>query len=95
MKTKTGAELWRQKALLHRGLAAPAALDAANALVVADFQGYVHFLDKATGTLAARVRAGEVRISTTPQVAGNMVLVVNDRGQISAFRVSPLLTASK
>lgn len=95
MHTRTGAELWRQKALLHRGLTEPAALDADNALVVADFQGYVHFLDKATGALAARVSTGKVRVSTTPQIAGNMVLVVNDRGQISAFRVTPLTTARK
>jgi hypothetical protein len=39
------------------------------------------------------VRAGKVRVSTTPQIVGNMVLVVNDRGQISAFRVAPLVTA--
>lgn len=95
MRTRTGAELWRQKGLLHRGLTSPAALDADNALVVADFQGYVHFLDKATGALAARVSSGKVRVSTTPQIVGNMVLVVNDRGQISAFRVTPLTTARK
>jgi outer membrane protein assembly factor BamB len=95
LRTRTGAELWRQKALLHRGLTAPAAVDAANALVVADFQGYVHFLDKASGALAARTSDGKVRVSTTPVVAGNMVLVVNDRGRISAFRVTPLATAAK
>lgn len=95
LRTRTGAELWRQKALLHRGLTAPAALDEDNALVVADFQGFVHFLDKATGALAARTRSGKARVSTTPVVAGNLVLVVNDRGQISAFRVTPLTTARK
>jgi outer membrane protein assembly factor BamB len=95
LRTRTGAELWRQKALAHRGLTAPAALDADNALVVADFQGFVHFLDKATGALAARTSDGKVRVSTTPVVAGNMVLVVNDRGRISAFRVTPLITAAK
>jgi len=95
MRTRTGAELWRQKALLHRGLTAPVAMDEVNALVVADFQGYVHWLDKATGALAARTKSGKVRVSTTPVVVGNMVLVVNDRGQISAFRVTPLTTARK
>lgn len=95
LRTRTGAELWRQKALLHRGLTAPAALDEDNALVVADFQGFVHFLDKATGALAARTRSGKARVSTTPVVAGNLVLVVNDRGQISAFRVTPLTSARK
>lgn len=95
LKTRTGAELWRQKALLHRGLTSPAAIDADNALVVADFQGYVHFLDKATGALAARVSSGKARVSTPAVVVGNMVLVVNDRGQISTFRVTPLTTARK
>jgi outer membrane protein assembly factor BamB len=95
LRTRTGADLWRQKALLHRGLTAPAAVDEDNALVVADFQGYVHWLDKATGALAARSSSGKTRVSTTPVVVGNMVLVVNDRGQISAFRVTPLTTARK
>jgi len=92
LKARTGAEIWRQKALLHRGLSAPAIMD--NAVVAADFQGYVHWLDKASGALAARVATGKVRISTAPVVAGNMVLVINDRGQISAFRVTPLARAA-
>ena len=92
LKARTGAEIWRQKALLHRGLSAPAIMD--RAVVVGDFQGYVHWLDKASGALAARVATGKVRISTAPVVAGNMVLVINDRGQISAFRVTPLARAA-
>jgi outer membrane protein assembly factor BamB len=95
LRTRTGAELWRQKVLLYRGLTALAAVDEANALVAADFQGYLHFLDKATGALAARVSSGKVRVSTAPLVIGNLVLVVNDRGQISAFRVTPLAVARK
>ena len=92
LKARTGAELWRQKALLHRGLTAPAIMD--DALVSADFQGYVHWLDKGSGALAARVGTDKVRISAAPVVIGNLVLVINDRGQISAFRVSPLKTAA-
>jgi outer membrane protein assembly factor BamB len=95
LRTKTGAELWRQKALLYRRITALATVDDANALVAADFQGFVHFLDKATGALAARVRSGKVRISNTPVVVGNLVLVLNDRGQISAYRVTPMTVARK
>jgi outer membrane protein assembly factor BamB len=87
LKTRTGAEIWRQKALLHRGLSAIAVMD--DSIITADFQGYVHWLDKATGDLAARVQEGKVRISNPPVVAGNMVVVVNDRGQINAYRVTP------
>ncbi len=93
LRARTGAEIWRQKALLHRGLSALAVTE--DSIVTADFQGYVHWLDKATGALAARVQAGKVRISTAPVVAGDNVLVINDRGQISAFRVRPLATPDK
>jgi outer membrane protein assembly factor BamB len=93
LKARTGAEIWRQKALLHRGLSAPAIMD--QAVVAGDFQGYVHWLDKASGALAARVATGKVRISTAPVVVDNMVLVINDRGQISAFRVTPLAAAAR
>jgi outer membrane protein assembly factor BamB len=86
LKTRTGAEQWRQKALLHRGLSALAVTD--DAIIAGDFQGYVHWLDKSTGALAARVQAGKARISTAPLVAGNMVVVSNDRGQINAYRMS-------
>jgi len=88
LRRRTGAEIWRQKALLHRGLSAVAVTD--NAVVVADYQGNVHWLDKATGGLAARTRTGKVRVSNAPVVAGNMVVLVNDAGHINAFRTSPI-----
>jgi outer membrane protein assembly factor BamB len=91
LKARTGAEVWRQNALLHRGLSAVAAMD--DSLVTADFQGYLHWLDKASGALAARVATGKARVSNPPVVAGNTVVVINDRGRIDAFRVTPRATA--
>jgi len=92
LTARTGAEIWHQNALLHRGLTAIATMD--DTVVTADFQGYVHWLAKADGALAARVETGKVRISTPPVVAGNTVIVINDRGQITAFRVTPLTAAA-
>jgi len=91
LKARTGAEVWQQKALLHRGLSPIAVMD--DTIVVGDFQGYLHWLDKASGALAARVSAGGARISTRPLVVGDMVVVVNDRGQINAYRAKPLAAA--
>jgi outer membrane protein assembly factor BamB len=88
LRRRTGTELWRQKALLHRRLSA--VVDADTSVVTGDYQGYVHWLDKATGALAARASTGKVRISNSPVVVGNMVLVVNDAGKISAFRMTPI-----
>jgi len=88
LRRRTGTELWRSKALLHRRLSA--AIETDNAVVTADYQGYVHWLDKATGAIAARAATGKVRVSNPPVAVGNMVLVVNDTGRITAFRTTPL-----
>ena len=85
---RTGAEIWRQSALLHRGLTAPAVMG--DTIVTGDYQGYVHWLDKASGALVARVRSGKVRVSSTPLVVGDIVVVINDRGEISGYRVTPM-----
>jgi outer membrane protein assembly factor BamB len=88
LRRRTGAEIWRQKALLHRGLSAVALTD--NAVITADYQGFVHWLDKATGELAGRTRASKVRVSNPPVVVGNTVMVIDDAGKISAFRTTPI-----
>jgi outer membrane protein assembly factor BamB len=87
LRRRTGADLWKQDVLSHRGLSAPEVMD--NAVVVADFQGYVHWLDKASGALAARMSSGKKRVSNPPVAVGDMLLVINDAGQITAFRVRP------
>jgi outer membrane protein assembly factor BamB len=93
LRARTGAELWRQKVLAHRGLTAPAIMG--DTLVTADFQGYVHWLDKSSGALIGRASSGKVRVSTQPVVLQDLVLVINDRGQISAFRAAAPKAAGK
>jgi outer membrane protein assembly factor BamB len=87
LSRSNGAVIWRQPALSYRGLTAAAVSD--DAVIVADFQGYVHFLDKHTGAFIARIRSGRLRISNPPIVEGNEVVVINDGGHIAAYRMSP------
>jgi outer membrane protein assembly factor BamB len=93
LKRETGVEVWRQKGLAHRGLSAPVVLDN-NTIAVADFQGYVHWLDKATGAFAGRAEAGGERVSNPPVAVGDRVIVVNDAGRVTAFKTSPIALAS-
>lgn len=88
----SGTEIWRQKALAHRGLSAPVLTD--DAIAVADFQGYVHWLDKSTGALAGRAQAGGARVSNAPIAAGDRTIVINDEGKITEFRTSAITLAS-
>ncbi len=91
MRKRTGVEIWRQSALAHRRLSALAVSD--NAVIVGDYKGYVHWFDKATGALAARSQAGKVRISSPPLIVGNMVLIINDAGLITAYRITAIAGA--
>jgi outer membrane protein assembly factor BamB len=90
LRRRTGVELWRQDAFRRRGLSAPAAV--AGYVAVADFQGYVHWLDKASGALVARTRAGD-RVSNAPLVVGDTLYVLDDDGQLTAFRPRPAADA--
>jgi outer membrane protein assembly factor BamB len=87
LNRSNGAVIWRQPALAYRGLTTVAVSD--DAVITADFQGYVHFLDKRTGAFIARERDGRLRISNPPITEGNEVVVINDGGRISAYRMSP------
>ncbi len=83
LQRRTGVELWRQKALRLRGLAAPAVLG--DVVAVADFEGYVHWLDKTTGEMRARTRVGD-RVSNPPLSVDGKLIFVDDDGHVTAFR---------
>jgi len=79
----SGAERWRQKGLLRRWLTAPAIQG--HHVVVADYQGVIHWLSIDDGSFQARVKGG-ARISAAPRVIGDLVLVQTDKGTIEAWR---------
>jgi outer membrane protein assembly factor BamB len=59
-------------------------------VVVADFQGVVHWLDRATGEIIGRAdTARKARVTTAPVAADGMVFVQNDANQLFALRARP------
>jgi outer membrane protein assembly factor BamB len=54
--------------------------------VVGDFQGYLHWLDKATGEIVAREKTDGERITNTPVAAEPGVFVQTDSGKLLVFR---------
>ncbi|MSQ91491.1 MAG: outer membrane protein assembly factor BamB [Gammaproteobacteria bacterium] len=87
MRRRDGTELWRQAQLLHRALTAPAIQG--DTVVVADFEGYLHWLDAATGEILGRAKLGGGRISNSPVSAGELLLVQGDSGEVQAYRARP------
>ncbi len=87
-RRRDGGAVWEQlTALRLRGLTAPE-MDG-NALVVGDFEGYLHWLDKGTGAIIARVKTGGDRITNAPVASGGRIYVQTDTGKILAFRSEP------
>lgn len=82
---RSGLEAWRQQALARRRLSPPALLG--SLLAVADLSGYVHFLDKETGELAARVRPFEERVREPPVVSGEQLFMMSANGRVASLRI--------
>lgn len=81
---QSGAALWQQPGLARRGVTGAAI--AGEHAVVADFDGYVHWLRLDNGDFAARSRAGGDAVRAAPVVADGIVLVQNVDGGLTAFR---------
>ena len=93
LRQRDGSELWRNDKLKRRGLSAPAVTS--TAIAVADYQGYLHWLDKTTGELVARERVAKYRVSNPPIAVKDTVVVLTDSGELAAFRATPRAVPAK
>jgi outer membrane protein assembly factor BamB len=87
LRQRDGSELWRNQKLKFRRLSTPVLTS--TAVVIADFQGYVHWLDKTTGELVSRQRISKERVTNSPVAVGETVVVLTDGGKLAAFRAAP------
>ncbi len=84
LRRRDGAVVWQQDGLKRRGLSAPAVVG--NAVIVGDFDGYLHWLDRDSGKFIARERPGGERISMAPVTDGDRAFVIDDGGRVVAYR---------
>ena len=80
-----GSEVWRQDALLRREPTTPVPFD--NAVVLGDFEGYVHFFSNVDGRPVARVRVGKGLLSGAPVAIGDKLYVQSESGSLVAYAV--------
>lgn len=84
MKRADGAVTWEQNAMRKRALTTPTVVD--GMLAIGDFEGYVHWLSAADGSLLARAKTDGERITNAPVAADGFVYVQTDGGKLIAFR---------
>jgi outer membrane protein assembly factor BamB len=80
----SGATVWQNETLQRRDLTRP--VFQGRFVVVADREGYLHWLDAETGELAARERFGKNAPASAPLVIGNVVYQLDREGRLSAWR---------
>lgn len=83
LEAQSGAAAWKQEALKYRRLSPPVVVD--GYIVVADFEGYVHWLSPQDGRIVARVRAVDDPVSATMVAQDGLVYVLADDGEIAAI----------
>lgn len=86
LDVRNGEEIWRQSALLNRRLSMPAI--AGLAVVLGDYEGYLHFLSRGDGRLMARLQVGGGPITSAPQTTDQGVVVQTGGGSVMLVGVS-------
>ena len=80
LERNSGRSVWRQDALAHRFVSAPAVLG--NNVLVGDMEGYLHYLNTEDGRLVAQLPTDGGRIYLAPQSAGSQVLAQTAKGSV-------------
>ena len=84
LRRRDGGVVWQQTGLKRRGLGAPAVHG--GAVVVGDFDGYLHWMDRDSGRFVAREHPGGARYAATPIVIGDRLFAIDDGGDVVAYR---------
>ena len=82
---RSGASVWTQQALRGRRLSPPAVQG--DFVVVADYEGYVHWLARDDGRFMARHQVGSNPVRAAAAVAGESLFVAATSGTVSALRL--------
>ncbi|MGY0504494.1 outer membrane protein assembly factor BamB [Luteimonas sp. e5] len=85
LDAQSGAPMWKQPSYPRRQLTAPAVQG--SHVVVGDAEGYLHWFSLEDGRMSARSRAGRKPIRAQPVTAGDLVLVQDIEGGLSAWRL--------
>jgi outer membrane protein assembly factor BamB len=83
-RAATGDQAWNAEQLLHRSLSG--LLVIGKTVVVGDFEGQVHFLDRSSGKTLLRLPTDGSQVIGAPVALGTTILVATKNGGLFAFR---------
>lgn len=84
VEPSTGETLWTQRALSGRRLSPPTGLQ--SWVAVGDLEGYVHWVDAATGDIVGRTQAVDSAVRARMPVDADNLLVMGTEGEVASIR---------
>ena len=85
-RAATGDVVWSSEKLLYRGLSGAAVVG--STVVFGDAEGWLHFLNAATGEPQMRLPTDGKAVVGVPVLAGTTLLVTTQSGGLYAFRLN-------
>jgi outer membrane protein assembly factor BamB len=85
LEKETGASTWKQDKFLYRQLSAPVVQD--NAVLVGDFNGYIHALSKQDGRIIGRANLAKKPIHTSPMSTNATAYIIDASGRLASYSV--------
>lgn len=82
----TRTEVWRQENLKFRELTSPKAFG--STAVVADFEGYVHFLSQIDGRFIGRIHLDSDGVRSPMLISGDMLFIYSNSGDLAAYKIA-------
>ncbi len=89
----SGDSVWKHDKLLARAVTAPASVG--DYVVVGDLEGFLHWMDSATGEFVARTRLTESKILAPPIVYDEKLYAYSSDGTFAAFTHQGALQAAE
>ena len=86
---RNGSTLWKQDQLTNRALTRPAFYG--KFVVAGDKEGYLHWIDSASGEFVARQRPGKGGFAAAPLTVGTTLFVLTLKGNLIAYRAGAAL----
>jgi outer membrane protein assembly factor BamB len=81
----TGTSIWKQDGLKARGVSGPTVFG--DYVVVGDFEGYLHWMNRENGEFVYRIRLDKQRILVPTRNVGDVLLAFSTSGVLSAYRL--------
>lgn len=85
VNSDNGASIWKQSDLVGRNTSKPNVYN--NYAVLGDYEGYLHFIDKMTGEIVARVELFDSAIRQQPVIFKDFIICQSETGEVAVVKI--------